>query len=291
MLRGLIDIGSNTIKAFVYEVENKKCTVKTSTRFYLHLYSYIYNGCISEEGRNALLDALVDCIKFLDENGCFHHVAFATAALRDSENGIEIIEYLQEKCGVSVEIISGETEALCDMLSMKYQSGVEEALGMDIGGGSGQIFLYDRLGLKKSASLPIGALKVADKFVKNLCPTKDEIISINKYITDCLSDFNGIKKEVIYLMGGSATEIKKLFPMVVNFGDINTDNLKMFFETLSQNNDLELFLRDNAPGRERTIMPACVILLTIAEFFEAKEFVVLQNGVREGYLIKNNFFI
>ena len=291
MLRGLIDIGSNTVKAFVYDVEKEKCSVKTSTRFYLHLYSHIHNSVIDNDGKTALLDTVGECLIFLHENNCFDCRAFATAALRDAENGTEIVKLLEKKYSIPVEMLTGEQEALCDMLSMKHQAGIKEALGMDIGGGSAQIFLYDEKGLLKSASLPIGALKVAEKFTKNICPTSDEKEAIKSYVKACINAFSGIKGDKIFLMGGSGTEIKRIFPMVTGSEEITPISLEEFFLTLSQMEDIDCFLRKNAQGRERTIMPACVILIALSEFFAAERFVVLQNGVREGYLIKNNFFI
>ena len=291
MLRGLIDIGSNTVKAFVYEVENETCCVKASARFYLHLYSYIQNGNVSDIGASKLADIVTACLGFFHEHECLDCHAFATAALRDACNGQEIICFLEKKCGIFVELLSGEQEALCDMLSMSCHAGIKKALGMDLGGGSGQIFLYDEYGLLKSASYPIGALKVADDFVKNHVPSNEEKEEIKNYIKNCIEDFKGIKSDAMYLMGGSGTEIQKLFPKVTGSCDITAKTLENFFYELSQKDDVCEFLKENAPGRERTILPACVILMAVSEFFDADRFIVLQNGVREGYLVKNNFFI
>ena len=189
MLRGLIDIGSNTVKAFVYEVENETCCVKASARFYLHLYSYIQNGNVSDIGASKLADIVTACLGFFHEHECLDCHAFATAALRDACNGQEIICFLEKKCGIFVELLSGEQEALCDMLSMSCHTGIKKALGMDLGGGSGQIFLYDEYGLLKSASYPIGALKVADDFVKNHVPSNEEKEEHNVVIEDGFATF------------------------------------------------------------------------------------------------------
>ncbi len=291
MLKGLIDIGSNSVKASVYEIENESCNPKTSTRFYLHLYSYISNGSISKEGISDLVNAVDMCLDFLHENECFDCRAFATAALRDAKNGTEIVRLLKDKCGVFVELLSGEQEALCDMLSLSRYSGIKKALGMDLGGGSGQIFLYDENGLTKSASYPIGALRIAEKFVKDYIPEEKEKENIKRYIKDCIKDLDGIKNDTVYLMGGSGNEIQRLFPQITGSCTITPQTLEYFSSVLSGKPDAYDFLKKNVPGRERTILPACSILIAIAEFFGAERFIVLKNGVREGYLVKNNFFI
>lgn len=287
MQKGVIDIGSNTIKAFVYDIDGKSITSVESKRCYTHLYSYVVDGKINDEGINALCRDVNVCNDFLHSNGCTDIYCFATAALRDSENKEEALNAVLTQCNISVDLISGEIEALCDICSMKYVFGVKTALGMDMGGGSAQIFNYNESNIDFCISLPLGALKIKELFVKNKFPNCNENNDIERYVKETLSKVKPISAKRIYAMGGSIVELAKIF----NLSDsvITVDmllDLKCFLEKMP---NLDEHLKSVATGREYTVMPAITALLAVAKYFDATEFFVIENGVREGYLYRKIF--
>lgn len=284
MKKGVIDIGSNTVKAFVYEIDEKSIKTITSHRIYTHLYSYIENKVLNSEGINVLCKDINSCKSFLRENNCDCIYCFATAALRDSENNDEVIKSIYDKCEIYVDLISGGIEAECDILSMKYVSGLDCALGMDMGGGSAQIFRYDNDEMFFSMSLPLGALKIKTMFVKDKFPTYEESENIKKYVIDTLSKLPNDKTQTIYAMGGSIVEIKKIFD--ISCACITIEMLDELKSKLEKMPELDEYLKTVAQGREYTVLPAIITLLSIAEYFDLKEFFVLENGVREGYLYR-----
>lgn len=284
MKKGVIDIGSNTVKAFVYEIDEKSIKTITSHRIYTHLYSYIENKVLNSNGINALCNDINSCKSFLRENNCDDIYCFATAALRDSENNNEVIKKVYDKCEVCVDLISGDIEAECDILSMKYAFGLDCALGMDMGGGSAQIFRYDNDEIFFSKSLPLGALKIKTMFVKDKFPTYEEAEKIKKYVLDILSQLPNIKTQIIYAMGGSIVELKKIFDL--SCSSITVEMLEKLKDRLEKMPELDEYLKTVAQGREYTVLPAIIALLSIAEYFGANEFFVLENGVREGYLYR-----
>lgn len=77
---------------------------------------------------------------------------------------------LSRQTGLSVRLLSQEEETQCDCESLRlFSSGQSQALGCDIGGGSGQLFAYreqQRFGI----SLPLGSLRLASQWVMGKLP-------------------------------------------------------------------------------------------------------------------------
>ena len=95
--------------------------------------------------------------------------ACATSAMRDAKNGKEIVDYIKEKTGITIEIISGKKEA-----SIIYDTHIEQKLGkdadcmyMDVGGGSTQITLIHSGKLIYSHSFNIGTVRMMNNLVKS----------------------------------------------------------------------------------------------------------------------------
>ena len=58
MKEAVIDIGSNSMRLTVYEVEEKNFKILFKEKFMAGLAGYVENGCISEEG---IQRACMDC--------------------------------------------------------------------------------------------------------------------------------------------------------------------------------------------------------------------------------------
>ena len=286
-MKALIDIGSNSIKGFIYREYEGGFGYVWSRHLYTRLYSYIDENGLSPDGIEALVRDVAVLISLIRAQGCDEIKLFATAGLRDSVNHDEVLDILERRCGLRAELISSEEEAYCDMTSMRYFSGIDKALGMDMGGGSAQFFLYENDDIEKIMSLPLGALKIKEMFVEGNIPTPPEEEAIRDYVLTTLSAFGEHDSEIICAMGGSIVETAKLtgkteFPIELSFKELG--ELK---KSLTQRDDLFTYLKEACPGREYVMMPAIISYLAIGEYFCAKKLIALINGVREGYYIRH----
>lgn len=145
-----IDIGSNAIRMLfeeVYETENgvgfKKLTlVRLPVR--LGEDSFVY-GKISEKKRGQIIQ-MAHSFNYL--SSIFEvrdYRATATSAMRDASNGQEIIDEIEERTGVHIEIIPGEEEANIlyeGILNTGMISDEESYMLIDVGGGSTEINFF-----------------------------------------------------------------------------------------------------------------------------------------------------
>lgn len=89
-----------------------------------------------------------------------------TAACREAINREEFIELVRERAGVELEVISAEEEARLAYSSVDYAFDLSSAnvAVVDIGGGSTEIVLSSGGVIEKVATLPLGAVRLTEKF-------------------------------------------------------------------------------------------------------------------------------
>jgi exopolyphosphatase/guanosine-5'-triphosphate,3'-diphosphate pyrophosphatase len=91
--------------------------------------------------------------------------ALATSAIRDAENGEELLADIERTTGLHARVISGEEEARYGWLAMVNSTTVEDGFGLDIGGGSIQTLRIEGRRLLDSRSLRLGAVRVSERFL------------------------------------------------------------------------------------------------------------------------------
>ena len=194
---GIIDIGSNTIRLVMYDQGKKLANISVTSEI---LHDTV-DGHLTETGTQKLCSA----IEYLKNEAKGHPVyAIATFAFRVLSNQEEVKKEIFEKTGVRVEVLSGKDEAKCDFSALISEIGTDKTgIGVDLGGGSAQIFAFDKENLLFFDSYPIGAKKIKKIFVENVFPTAEEAEQIEKYIEKYVKRVE-YKSDTLYMMGGTA---------------------------------------------------------------------------------------
>lgn len=165
-----IDIGSNSIKLVVVDaaasysfavLAREKVTVRLG-------HETLLKGRL---GPDAIFRA-ADCIQrfrsLAEKRGAEKIVAIATAAVREANNSASFIEAIEQKTGVTVEILSGIEEARLIGLAAAHGCSAkgDTSLNIDIGGGSTEISIFrDGLPLRLH-SMRLGAVGLTERFLK-----------------------------------------------------------------------------------------------------------------------------
>jgi Exopolyphosphatase len=134
------------------------------------------NGVIGEvayKTATAALELIMNQIK--TNGGADIIVPYATSAVRDAKNGAEFAMHLSQKFGIKINIIPGEREAelifkgimrsLGFLLSPdKFFINNQNALMLDIGGGSNEFIITNGKEILWKKSFPIGMARMREKF-------------------------------------------------------------------------------------------------------------------------------
>lgn len=276
---GIIDIGSNTIRLVMYDKGKKLANVSVTSEI---LHDTV-DGHLTETGTQKLCSA----IEYLKNEAKGHPVyAIATFAFRVLSNQEEVKKEILEKTGVSIDILSGEDEAKCDFYALIKEIGTEKkGIGVDLGGGSAQIFAFEKENLMFFDSYPIGAKKIKKIFVDKVYPTKAETEEIEKYIEKYVK-MVGYESDTIYMMGGTAKTALRMYGFIKGTQKencIDVCELKELSEFLKSSTGE--IIKDVLKSRYDNMACGILVMEEIAKHLGAEKIVVLPCGVREGYIV------
>jgi exopolyphosphatase/guanosine-5'-triphosphate,3'-diphosphate pyrophosphatase len=180
-----IDIGSNSCRLKIARVVQHQLRVMHEDREVTRLGGSVFEtGLVSPESMAATLRALKRFYKAVQMHGADKVRAVATAAMRDARNGRAFLAWVRDETGWDVEIISGLEEGrLIHRGVMNNEPGTGgRCILIDVGGGSCEISVSERRRIRETVSLPLGAVRLTEEFLKTDPPTKEEIARMKQFI-------------------------------------------------------------------------------------------------------------
>lgn len=108
----------------------------------------------------------------------------ATSAMRDARNSQAFLEWVRSATGWTVEVISGLEEARLIHLGLvsNLRTDNAPALMMDLGGGSCELTVSARGHIRETVSLPLGAVRLTDEFLRHDPPRKGELKRLQGFV-------------------------------------------------------------------------------------------------------------
>src|SRR5690349_12253096 len=162
-----IDIGSNAIRFQVSTIldDGQRVLFKKLeyVRFPLRLGHDVFStGKISERSMEKF-KKLMRAYKLLIElYEADDYMFCATSAMRESENGVEIVARVLEELGIVIHVIDGQQEA--EMVNRAISSFLSDDsyLHIDVGGGSTELNVYVGGRKKETKSFKMGSVRVLE---------------------------------------------------------------------------------------------------------------------------------
>jgi exopolyphosphatase/guanosine-5'-triphosphate,3'-diphosphate pyrophosphatase len=283
LLFASIDIGSNAVRLLfsrVFKIDGKpEFTKEELIRMPVRLGEDVFlKKHISPEKTERLLKTLHAFRLLIDSYGVVDYKAVATSAMRDAENGKEIIRIIEEKTGLNIHLIDGNLEA-----KLLFSNHAEEKINkeksylyIDVGGGSTELTIYHKGKLLAFHSFNLGTLRLL----------------YNKFNPDVWDDIKDwIDKETrgifpLYAIG-SGGNINKTFKMIGKKENqyISYGKLKDFYTLMNSytyEERIERFLLK--PDRADVIVPACKIYLYVMKCADIDKIYVPQIGLSDGII-------
>ena len=169
MRLGVLDIGSNTGHLLVVDAHGGAAPLpaysfKQPLRLAEHLDE---TGAVSRRGIEALTDFTQEAVRVAEDKGCAEMIGFATSAVRDADNSDDVLAHVEQRTGVSIDVLSGEDEARLTFLAVRRWFGwsAGRLAVFDIGGGSLELAGGSDEAPDVAWSLPLGAARLARIFV------------------------------------------------------------------------------------------------------------------------------
>lgn len=284
MLRyAAIDIGSNAVRLLIADISktDEGFTFKKNTliRVPLRLGDDAFlEQRISDRKVDDLVKTMIAFSNLMEVYHVSKYLACATSAMRESENGPELIKKIKKHANLDLEIIEGQREA-----NIIYSNHIEENLDanksylyIDVGGGSTELSIFVNKVPVASKSFDIGTIRILDNQDKD--EIWEEMKLWAKENTKSLKNVAGI---------GTGGNINKLFRMSGEKEGMPLSFLKLkglYNELNSHSMKERISIFGLNPDRADVIIPACEIYITLLKWTGIKQVYVPKVGLVDGII-------
>ncbi len=295
-----IDIGTNSVKLFVADVDNQQIR----NVLLEHTVTTRLGEGIDKSGEllTSAIDRTLDVIADFNERarsaGAEDVIAIATSAVRDARNNDEFIKKVAEKTGLNLQIISGDEEAELTFVGACSDSYLKskEILLIDVGGGSTEFILGQNGIIEDKFSVNVGCVRLTEEFIHSDPIDPIDLQKIIHYLITTLyvrlCTLSVGNHELVGVGGTIVTAASIHYNMEGLSGDIHGYILQkdQLVRLISHLRRMTLKERKNVPGlppqRADIIVPGIAIFSTIMEIIKKQEIVVSRRGLKYGALLK-----
>ena len=195
MQKAILDIGTNSLKFFIYDI-NESIREKNQIfhqKFEARLGKDFNHetGEINETSLQNVIATLHEIKTLAQHYEAPEILAFGTEVFRKAKNADQVLARIQNETGIAIQVFSPQEEL------ERYRKGLMRDFDyegivatIDIGGGSVQFMRGDKNALQGKLQYSTGALFLREKFIKSEPPTEAEYAAIEQYINDQIQDLD-----------------------------------------------------------------------------------------------------
>jgi exopolyphosphatase/guanosine-5'-triphosphate,3'-diphosphate pyrophosphatase len=285
MLCACIDIGSNTTRVLVADVEDGGLREVLQRRAFTRIGKGLKGGEIPREKIDEVARVVAEQRTLIEQLGADAMRVVATAAIRGAVNQDEFAAAMRDGGGVDVEILDGEEEARLAFLGATRTLGqrLDGTVGVvDVGGGSTELAIGTvPEGATWSESFRVGSGLLTDGYRRSDPPSASELHAMREHAHGVFEGLVLPPVDAAVAVGGSAASLRRLVGAV-----LDPESLQRAMRVLSSD-DSEEVARRFSIDRERVIlMPAGLTVLDAASHALGRPLQIGRGGLREGVLLE-----
>ena len=221
-----IDVGSYELSMKIFEVGRRMGLRQIDHVIHgIDMGSETFNnGILSFDRVEELCTVLKDFKKIMNGYRVDAYKAYGTSAIRESKNTAILIDLIEQRTGIKIEVLSNSEQRFLDYKSVALQGekfnrfiGQSTAI-LDIGGGSIQLSLFDKDTLYATQKMLLGVLRIQDR-MRTLDASYRQYEALVKELSQ--SQLNTYKK--LYLKDASIENLILIDDHVATLLNSNTD--------------------------------------------------------------------
>jgi exopolyphosphatase/guanosine-5'-triphosphate,3'-diphosphate pyrophosphatase len=293
----VIDAGTNSIKFHVGEqdVNGIWRTVVDRAELTRLGEGLAQQGVIVDAALERAAAAIAGMVDEARRHGVRAIAAVGTAGLRIASNGSEVVDAIQARTGVRIEVISGEEESRLAYLAAKAGLGLNKGslVVFDTGGGSSQFTFGHDAVVDERFSVDVGAVRYTERFGLDRAVSPEVLREAMAAISTDLSRIDGRPvPDALAAMGGAVTNITAVMhrlatydPAVVQGSVLDRAELDRQIELYrSRDADARRTIVGLQPKRAEVILAGACIVRTVMEKLGKQSLTVSDRGLRHGVL-------
>ncbi len=283
------DVGSNNLHLKIADIDHGEMSVVAK-----HVVPTRLSADVDEDGRVSpgkmtQIAAVLNLFKAIaDGYGTNKFLCIATEATRSANNGQQFIDFLRDRTGLDVELVSGDIEAALAFRGATYNHKLHVGqLVVDIGGASTELIAAHRHQVDWVMSIPIGSGRMTDRFVENDPPTHDEIKKLRAYLERVFEQVQpGHRIDHVIFTGGTAQNLHIIAACDQAKWKLKRKELKEAIDLLSTTPAPEISrIYQIDMARAATLLAGALISQSILVRFNLQELRISPQGVRSGLIL------
>lgn len=286
MIRACVDIGSNTTRLLVAEIDES-----SGWRELMSQRAYTFLGKRGKaDGRlgRKLIESTAEVValqvRLARESQAEEIMVVATAAVRAAPNRDALVATIEERAGVPVRVLSGSEEARLSFIGATKRLGAPaqgEIAVVDVGGGSTEIAVGTvEDGATWDATFRVGSGMLTDAYVESDPPGVGEFERIRQHVSGVFEGLELPRVDKAVAVGGSATSLKKLVG-----SELDHETLERGIRILAESSAAELQERFDVTPERAHVLPAGMLVLEELSDLIGLPLQVGNGGLREGVIL------
>ncbi|MGH9189750.1 MAG: hypothetical protein ACRD0Q_06930 [Acidimicrobiales bacterium] len=306
-----LDLGSNSFHLLVVDAASDGSLVPVlREKEMLRLGAVVSRqGWIPPEAADRAVATVSRLVMLARSAGSSELIVCATAALRQADNGAEVVERIAAEVDVTVDVLSGTEEARLVFEGVRASMHLEPspALCLDLGGGSLEVMVGSSAGLERSTSVDLGVARLWAELVRNDPLSKQDLRRLRERAEDTLVpvvEAMDVRNPALAVgTGGTARDLARLVaarrdpaialgpalavpPPVEQRSISRAELLAVHDELLAAPAADRLRFPGIDAGRVETVPVGAIVLVTAMELFGFDELTVSRWGLREGMVLE-----
>ena len=312
-IASVLDLGSNSVKLVNYHISGSKYKPYYQESVRLRLSDGLEHGVIQEAYIENTIDVLKLFRDIVDFERTNYIIPFATSAIREAKNGVDIVNRIQRETDFDFKILSDRQEAILSYVGAIRALRLPSVLFFDLGGGSLELLLAINYKIKKVISLPLGVLRLTRAFsndpeyksvnfdsmishVNNLLPSKTEL-GLEPFVhpssaNDAQVGNSSSSHLVLVGVGGVLRSLAKYYQSYKEYPISKLHNYTMTsgsFDVIRKKilplpPDKIALMRTIGSGRADTVRTGLLVIQSMMKRFGFDDLTVSAHGLREGAL-------
>ncbi len=258
------------------------------------------DGRVTATALEGLLTAVGRFVALARANGAEEMVAKATAALREADNGADVVDRIEATTGVRVEVISGVEEARLIFGAVRASVVIEKGpvVGLDLGGGSLEVMVGDAEGLDWATSVRLGVARLTAELVSSDPVSGRDRRRLRQFVTSVLAPVavvvNAYDPRGLVGTSGTLCDLAAMavalggapVPESVNQLTVSRDQLEAVHEEVMRRPVAARRRMAGLDAWRADLVPAgSMVLMTAMELFGLDALTVSDWALREGIVL------
>jgi exopolyphosphatase / guanosine-5'-triphosphate,3'-diphosphate pyrophosphatase len=285
MLCACIDIGSNTTRVLVADVEDGRLREVLQRRAFTRIGKGLKGGGIPRAKIDEVARVVAEQRRVVEQLGADALRVVATAAIRAAVNQDEFAAAVREAGGVDVHVLDGQEEARLAFLGATRTLGrsLDGRVGVvDVGGGSTELAIGTvPEGATWSESFRVGSGLLTDGYRHSDPPSASELHAMREHAHGVFEGLALPAVDAAVAVGGSAASLRRLVGAT-----LDGDSLQRAMQVLAAEPADAVAQRFSIDRERVLLMPAGLTVLDAAGAAFGRPLKIGRGGLREGVIFE-----